>query len=321
MDITEEKILIVGGGAAGSYIAARLLEKNVNVSILTGEGRREQIALRGLNILSPFGRCRRPIVVQQSNELSSDYHHVIVASRAHLLEAAIAAAQPAIGDATFVLSLVSGGPYRARLEQSLRAKGVYEGVFEVRVTRDPDGLVMHRPPEAKIRIGLRQGDDRNAARLAMLLSGRGLIAEVSANEPHLSWAQSIYLAAGIGTSVMRRQSLRDAMHFGAGRTFFAYMLAEGRAISAAAGVTVDKSATGRYRHGMFLEGEPIAPPPRLSDPGGGGSEALHLLRSMVERARSLGVAAPCLNTALATALEDIEGARSLRQPRGAHGTA
>ncbi|MGD9804683.1 MAG: ketopantoate reductase family protein [Hyphomicrobiaceae bacterium] len=61
MNTPKMNVLVIGGGATGSYLAGRLLEKGAKVDVVTGVARQQQLALRDLNIVSPFGRCRRPV--------------------------------------------------------------------------------------------------------------------------------------------------------------------------------------------------------------------------------------------------------------------
>lgn len=303
MAITDTRTLIVGGGSRGSVLAARLIEKGISVDLLTGAERQEHLTLRGVHLTSPFGRFRGNVSATVRPDSGAPYHLIVLAVRAHLLEDAIAGIDDHVSPSTIILSVVDGGPYLDGLQQRFPANRVYEGLLEGRLLMDADGIVNHRPPKVRLLLGADDTTDTIAKNIATLLAGRGIRAQVVTDLSRRQWTRSLFLAAGVGTTTMTRQPLRDALRFLPGRTYFSYMLREGREIASAAGITIDRNDTLRYRRGLFMEGEPIASPPRISDPGGASDEARHLLGAMVERAQALHTMAPNLELAWKTAHE------------------
>lgn len=53
--MTIPKILVLGAGGIGGYFGGRLVEGGADVTFLVREGRRKNLAERGLQIESPFG--------------------------------------------------------------------------------------------------------------------------------------------------------------------------------------------------------------------------------------------------------------------------
>ena len=173
---------------------------------------------------------------------------------------------------------------RARVEAEIvNANTTMEGVFEGRVRIDADGVIGHRPPETRILIGERSPGERVAARIAELLTGRGLDAKTTGNVARLVWARSIFLAAGVGMSILTRRPLTDALRFHPGQTHFAHMVSEGRGVAAANDVEIHKATMWRYRHCLTLAGEPLMSPPLVTDPSGAGQEAFYLLTLLIRR--------------------------------------
>lgn len=297
MENWSPKTLIVGGGAVGSYVAARLIEKGVDATLLAGEARCDNILRRLLSVRSRFGRFHKPVNAIVASEISATYDLVVLACRAHRRAEALAQSALAIGPDTIVVSLLDGGPYGAELAERSPNNVVLDGMCEARVALDADGIVYHAAPEARIWVGARHAGDDAAERVAALLCGRGLIAMATNALPQHAWARSVYLAAGIGTTTMTGQPLRDAFRFMPGRTHFEHLMSDGGAIATQAGFDIDAATRLRYRHGISLEGEPIAAPPRLTDPRGAGAEARYLLAQMVARAEKLHVNAISLRTA------------------------
>ncbi len=305
-DILKTRVLIAGAGAVDGCTAARLIEKGIDTTLMTRPERFEQIVVHGLRVTSPFGRFRKPVRGVVSAQLSKSYDLVIFACRAHLLPDAIQQAADAVGPNTFVLSLTGGGPNMEHLRRRYPADKSMGGIFEGRVRIDADGIIGHRPPEARILIGERSRGDRVAARIAELLTGRGLDAKTTSELDRWAWARSIFLGAGVGTSIMTKRPLTDALRFHPGQTHFAYMVGEGCAIAAANGVEIDKATMWRYRHSLTLVGEPLMSPPLVSDPGGSSQEAFYLMTQLIRRPG--GGAASGLRLALSSLADEKAGA-------------
>ena len=129
-DVLKTCVLIAGAGAVGGYVAARLIEKGVDTTLMTRPERFEQIVVRALYVTSPFGRFRKPVYGLVSAQLSKPYDLVIFVCRAHLLTDAIQQAADAVGPNTFVLSLTDGGPNIEHLRRRFQADKAIEGIFE-----------------------------------------------------------------------------------------------------------------------------------------------------------------------------------------------
>ena len=133
MDIRETRILIVGAGTVGSYIAARLHEQGADVTLLTRPQRAEQITLRGVQITSLYGRFRKPIPAVAAVDGAPPFDVVILACRAHRIAEAATAVKPAIGPDTIVVSLIDGGPHLRRLLELITNCRAIDGLCEIRV--------------------------------------------------------------------------------------------------------------------------------------------------------------------------------------------
>jgi 2-dehydropantoate 2-reductase len=285
----QTKTLIVGAGANGGYLAARMIEKGVDISMLTRPARFEHLLCRGLHVSSRFGRFGKPAPALVYTEIKSSYDLVIFACRSHRLAEAVNQAAIAIGPATIILSLVDGGPHFPFLTGKFPKNTVFEGMLEGRLFMDADQVIRHREPETRIQIGMRSPDDVVALHIARLLEGRGLMASAVEGLWPKIWTRSIFLAAGVGASAIVNKPVRDALRSRSGDIHFGFMCAQGCAVAAREGVTVNKDMLHKYRLGLHLDGEPIQAPAQATDPKGAGGEALHLLSQMHERAIRWGV--------------------------------
>ena len=82
------EILVMGAGARGSYLGARLIEERRHVAFLTGPERRASLMTKRMVVTSQFGRFHRPVFTPLPDELRQlpqPVKLVIFACRAHLL--------------------------------------------------------------------------------------------------------------------------------------------------------------------------------------------------------------------------------------------
>ncbi len=146
------QFLIVGSGAIGGFVGSRLHEAGLDVTFLVRPGRKRQLVTRGLTLLTPYGRFRRPVAAVLASEIRDTYDVVVVASRAHEFEAALALAGPALGSSTLVVPLVEG-PAPSSIASRAGMPTTMNAMLEARVTIDADGVLAQRPPVAELRIG------------------------------------------------------------------------------------------------------------------------------------------------------------------------
>ena len=162
------KILIIGSGAIGGLIGARLVERKADVTFLVRPERKVQLLTRGLILTSHYGRFRRPVHAITFAELTGRFDLIEVTERAQDYEIVLKQIILAIGSETAVLSLLEGA---AHLEPALVPHGgrLIGGMIEARVIVDADG-VLHQHlvlcrimPEACLR------HDRQPPRLDMAI--------------------------------------------------------------------------------------------------------------------------------------------------------
>ncbi len=144
--------LIIGCGAVGGLIGARLIENGGNVTFLVGSSRQRQLLPSGLLLMSPYGRFRRPVAAVTATELSGTYDLVIAATRAHKIETALGLTAMAVGPETIVLTVAEGFGHIAK-PVAMNGPRLLHAVLEARMTQDADGVLSQRPPFAELKIG------------------------------------------------------------------------------------------------------------------------------------------------------------------------
>ena len=291
------KILIIGSGAVGGFIGARLLEKKLDVAFLVRPERKVRLVTRGLQLRSQFGAFRQPVHAITADEIGGAYDLVVPTVRAHQYEEALLLAAPAIGTNTILMPMVEGARH---LENIPGAEGprIIGAVLEARTTLDADGIMSQRTPAAELHIGaLRPGDAPLAAELAKLFAGRGINLIESGRVRAKCWERFGFVAAGIATAYLKQRPLRDAVRFAHGPAHLQDLLREAYRIGSAAGFAPDMIQVGKYERAFTLVGRPVAAPAMIGDDGAAGDEALFLLAEMVAIARRVRVGAYLFNVA------------------------
>ena len=292
-----KKILMIGSGAVGGFVGARLIESGADVQFLVRPERRAQLLTRGLIVTSRFGRFREPVDAVTASGLTGIYDRVFVATRAQDYDAALALAAPVIAPHTLVIPLIEGvqhldlSPY----SPGLRSVGA---VFEGRIAIDADGVLRQHAPKAELHIGeLKPLEKWLVADLVKLCSGRGLTAIHSNRIRAKTWERFAYQAAGVATAAMMKRPLRDAMRFAHGPSTFEALLREGHRIGVAAKFAPDIVEVRKYEKAFMLEGRPVQAPLLIDADGRTGDEAGYILASMLANARHWRVPAPNFDAA------------------------
>lgn len=288
------RILIVGSGAIGGLIGARLVEQGHEVEFVVGARRKVQLLTTGLVLSSHYGRFRRPVAAITADELRSPSDLVLVTCRAQDYEATVPRLAPAIGPDTLVLPLLDGA---SQLRADLIPNGghLVNGVLQARVSLDADGVLHQRKPAAEVRLGAMRGGD--AERLVALFACRGLQVSVIENGQGAVWARFCFAAAAVAINALTAMSIRDAVRPTHLITSFDRMMQEAADVGTAVGVSVRMSDMTDYRRAYRLETRPVQPPPLLNEGGRGADEAVFLLLSMVDIAERARVPVPRLRAA------------------------
>lgn len=294
------RVLVVGAGAVGGMIAARMIEQGIDVTLLTGARRAEQVVCKALVVRSFAGSFAKHVAAIVAETVAAPFDIVIFATRAHMFETALAHAGPAIGADTIVVSLVDGGAHAADVRAATSATAVLDGMFEGRVAIDVDGVIRHRGRDARILIGARGENGPVARMLAALFTGRGIVADVVDDVGTQIALRNWFLACAIATTTATGLPLRDALRTRAGRKLHRDMLFFTPKVDLPAEARPSPETLQRYTERWDWESEVIQPPPLATDAGAAGAEARCLLNRYATRCARLGVEARLLSVVART---------------------
>lgn len=294
------KILILGAGAIGGYLGARLIERGADVTFLVRPARAAVLARDGLHVTSPNGDVHIASVTTVTAEtVGADYDLVVLSCKAFDLASSIAAIRPAMaGQRAHLLPLLNGMRHMDDLDAAFGAERVLGGTAHISVTLDDAGTVRHLNKLHRYTYG-----PRLPAQAAFCDSAKPVLTAINA-EVRLSqaiqtemWEKWVLLATLAGMTCLMRASIGDIVATRDGRALLLDAIEEGALVASASGHPAREPVLTATR-GILTEAGSGLKASMLRDlEQGGRIEADHIVGDLVRRASALGLATPLLRTA------------------------
>ncbi|WGS52275.1 2-dehydropantoate 2-reductase [Paraburkholderia sp. D15] len=292
------RILIVGAGAVGGYVGARLLAACQDVTFLVRPKRAAQLARDGLRVESALGDCAiAPVRCVSASTIDGFYDLVIVACKARQLDDALASFAPALGPHTVVLPLLNGIAHLDDIARACGAHRVLGAQCTLAAALSPEGCVRHLNDSHALTLGELDGTlSPRVEALASLFGAAGFQRAASTQIQLEMWEKWAFIVTAIGVTVIARvapDAVRETARPGAAGA----LLSECRAVAQAAGFALRSAAVARAR--MILD----APDSTLTDlifadlQQWPATETDLLLGDLVRRAHRAGVSVPRLSLA------------------------
>lgn len=210
--------LIVGAGAIGSFLAARLWRAGHDVVLLARGGRLADIAAHGVR-LEERGNVSRfavPVIGKVAGREPAKW--IVLCTKTVDVAVALDAVAPAVGAGTIFVTTQNGVDTPDRVAARYPAAGILaarlHGFFEME-----DGTVRHIGVPPSIALGeiAKAGPDAGSARaiaFRTLLAGAGIAARVSSDIEAELWEKLVLVSAlggvgaatGLAAGAMRRDN-------------------------------------------------------------------------------------------------------------------
>ena len=292
------RTLIVGAGAVGGFVAARMAGHGLDVDVLARPASAARLRASGLTLTDgTTSETVKPGVVT-ADELTAPFDLVILAVKANVLDQALDDAAPAIGPATVVVPFMNGMGHLDTMTARL-GPAAAGGVLRVVTERQDDGSIRFLSPLFEAEVGELDGavTDRIEA-VADLLRQAGATVTVTPDITARMWVKWVFIASlGALTSLMRAP-VGDIAAFPAGRGLAAGLLAEMAATADAAGHAMDPGTLTALRGQLTAAGSPATSSLSRDLLAGHLTEAEPVLGDLVDRGHRLGLSLPL--TGLAT---------------------
>lgn len=292
------RFLIVGAGAVGGFVAARLADAGCEVTVLVRPHRVARLRDGGLRIASRDGtRVLWPSVVTAA-ELTSGYDAIVLAVKSENLGAVMADIEPAVKPPAVIVPFLNG---MAHVEPLVGRFGptVLGGVLHVATQLEDDGTVRVLAPTFKAELGELDGSpSARVDRLASAFADAGAGVTVSENIVDAMWAKWVFIASvGAVTSLMRA-AVGDIVAVPGGERFARAVLTEAAAAAAACGHPVAAGQLRVTEQVLTAAGSPTTSSLTRDLIAGRRTEVEAVLADLAARARAAGTATPLIDLAV-----------------------
>ena len=308
------RILVIGAGAVGQYLGARLVAAGHDVTFLARPATAEGLRARGLVLRDvPGGTTTHlnPIVVTpdelataQAAATTRPFDVVVVTVKAPGLEwAADALRVPGVVDPeTSVVPLLNGLAQIDVLAAAAAASGapgaVLGATVRIVVSLDAEGVVVLHQPIHRITLGALDGEQSRAARAAAALAVAGLDIDVTDDAEGELWDKWSFIVASGVLGVLARGTVGQIVATPDGAAIAERVIAETSAVAAAAGHPIDEAALQFSRTVLTTSGSGFVSSLYRDVVAGRAGESEHIVGDFVRRARELNVATPLCDVAL-----------------------
>jgi 2-dehydropantoate 2-reductase len=292
------RILILGAGALGGYFGARLLAAGRDVTFLVRPRSAQQLAERGLRVLSP---SHGDVWIQhartvQAQELHEPYDVVMLSCKAYDLAGSMDSIAAAVGPQTIILPMLNGMAHMAQLDARFGQERVLGGTCFISAVRDPDGTIRH----LNDRDGLFFGDRNDPAsdrmeQLKATMAGCNFTSQLRPVILQDMWEKWSFLATLAGATCLMRATLGDIQSVDA--TFAVRMYAECCDIAAAAGFSPALEFRTVHRSILSKPGSNLTASMLRDLEDGAAVESHQILGDLLGYGSRYGIASPLLQVA------------------------
>jgi 2-dehydropantoate 2-reductase len=292
------KFLVLGAGGVGGYFGGRLAQTGADISFLVRQKRAAQLDQEGLIVRSPLGDIRQPVVTILPEQLSADYHLILLTCKAYDLDLAITTIAPAVGRETAVLPLLNGLAHLETLEQKFGKERVMGGTCHIAATLTAEGEIQHLNRIHSIAFGERSGAiSARCEALATVFAKTSVAWKLSKTIDLDMWEKFVFLAALAASTCLLRAPVGTIMQTSEGEAIALEMLDECRKIAEASGYTPRTAQITRAQQVLTERGSIFAASMLRDIERNGRIEAEHIVVDLLRRARKFEVPTPLLRIA------------------------
>lgn len=292
------RVLVVGAGATGGVIGARLVRAGVDVTFLVRERRRQDLDEHGLVVVDAHGAAALTVDAVTAAGLTGAFDVVLLAVKEPALDDALVGVRDVLAPDGVVVPVLNGTDHLDRLRAEL-GDHLLGGVVRVVATLDRAGRVVHLEPGASLLVGeLTGGVSARAQRTAALLTVDGLRVSAVDDITEQMWRKWAFIvAAGVVTCLLRN-NVGNIVAVPGGTEAVLDAVAEAEAVVTAAGHPVPPETHHATVRTLTAEGSTFTSSLYRDVVAGRAGETEHLLGAFQARARALAVATPLLDLAL-----------------------
>lgn len=290
------RILMVGAGATGGYLGARLVAAGRDLTFLLREARARQIRGGGLEVISPHGNVTVKPSVITAAELGKSpaiYDLIIVSVKSYQLTQAMEDIAPAVGPETMLLPILNGMRQCSILQERFGSAKVLGGSVRIFAHLDESGRVHQQTPLGELSYGELSGARTpRIERVDEALRDAGFDAVLQPDILATLW-QKWWILASLGSvCVLARGATGKAASAPRGAEFLHAVVGECTGIAAANGYPADAAMLRSHLERIAEKDSTLTSSMYRDMMSGAPVEADHILGDLLDRAG--GIPAPLL---------------------------
>jgi 2-dehydropantoate 2-reductase len=292
------RFLVVGVGAVGGFVAARLTAAGYDVTVLARPRSAARLRQDGLRIASQDATSvLRPAVVTAA-ELTPGYDAIVLAVKSEDLNAVLADIESAVKRPAVIVPFLNGMAHVEPLTSRF-GSAVLGGTLRIATQLTAEGTIRVLTPQFDVELGELDGSpSARVDRLASAFKDAGAAVSVPGNIIDAMWAKWVFIASlGAVTSLMRA-TVGDIAAVPGGQQFARSVLAEAAATAAACGHPVPAGPLHATEQALTAAGSPATSSLTRDLIAGRRTEVEAVLADLAARARTAGTATPLTDLAV-----------------------
>lgn len=289
------RTLIIGAGATGGSLGARLITAGQDVTFLVRERRAGQLSADGLHFRAPDVDVAHKVRAVTTLDDADPFDLVIVAVKAPALEAIIPTLAPAIGPETCIVPLLNGMAHIDLLERAFPGQ-VLGGIVKIVATLDEDATVVQMTPLCTLTVGGLLGE-AVPDKIRQTLDVDGIALDIVDDVASRLWEKWAFIAAAGVITCLFRGTIGDILAAG-GEAQILRAIAECEQIAEAAGHPVSEAGHAQSLGLLNAPGSAFTSSLYRDLQHGDPVEAEHIIGDLATRGVALNAPAPLLNAAL-----------------------
>ncbi|TPJ36045.1 2-dehydropantoate 2-reductase [Mesorhizobium sp. B2-6-5] len=229
------QIAIVGSGAIGGYVGARLAEAGEHVTFIARGANLDAMSQQGVRLASPIGNLTLRDVKATRRPADVGIVDVVVfAVKLYDLENAAVAAVPLVGTQTRVLTLQNGIDSIDMLANFVPRSQIAGGAAYISVHLESPGVIAHCGRVARFEVGGR-GDEMIERLRGACDRAVGIDLRTVDDIERVLWTKFVTLSAFSGATSLTRAGIGPILADPEARMFIEQLRDEGAAVATAAG--------------------------------------------------------------------------------------
>lgn len=289
------RILVVGAGAVGGYVGAKLMSSGCDVAFVARGHRLKQLSEHGLSVRSPLGDMTMPIDVADRPPPNFEPQLIVLAIKAPALDGAIELIKACVGPQTRILPVLNGVSHLEMLHQTFSESPIVGGIAHGALTLGSDGAIEHLSPFFTLIVGSASGlQDAVVQKFVETLEAAQVDARLSFDIHRDLWNKFVFLSTLAGITCLMRANIGTIMTSPNGPRLIRQLCGECLEVANKEGCAPDAESKAAYLTLLGQSGSNLTSSMLRDIEKGRRTEWDHILGDMLRRAKAFGLDTPIL---------------------------